>query len=44
MYITKNDKNNIFIGTDDLNKTIMNDVEGEVEQYIKENKDKYIRI
>lgn len=40
----KNDKNNIFIGTDDLNKTIMNDVEGEVEQYIKENKDKYIRI
>ena len=40
----KNDKNNIFIGTDDLNKTIMNDVEGKVEQYIKENKDKYIRI
>lgn len=40
----KNDKNNIFIGTDDLNKTIMNGVEGEVEQYIKENKNKYIRI
>ncbi len=40
----KNEKNNIFIGTDDLNKKIMNDVEGEVEQYIKGNKDKYIRI
>lgn len=40
----KNDKNNIFIGTEDLNKTIMNDVESEVEQYIKENKDNYIRI
>lgn len=40
----KNDKNNIFIGTDDLNKTIMNGVEGKVEQYIKENEDKYIRI
>lgn len=40
----KNDKNNIFIGTDDLNKKIMNDVESEVEQHIKGNMDKYIRI
>ncbi len=40
----KNDKNNIFIGTEYLNKTIMNNVESEVEQYIKKNKDNYIRI
>lgn len=40
----KNNKNNIFIGTDDLNKKIMNDVENDVEQYIKENSEKYIKI
>lgn len=40
----KNDKNNVFIGTDDLNKKIMNDIENEVEQYIKENINEYIRI
>ena len=40
----KNDRNNIFIGTDDLNKKIMNDIENKVERYIKENEDKYIRI
>lgn len=40
----KNDKNNIFIGTDDLNKKIMNSVENEIEQYIKKNKGEYIRI
>ncbi len=40
----KNDKNNIFIGTDDLNKKIMNDIENDVEQYIKENSKKYIKI
>lgn len=40
----KNHKNNIFIGTEDLDKKIMNDVEKEVEQYIIENKNKYIRI
>lgn len=40
----KNNKNNIFIGTDSLNKKIMNDVENEVEQYIRENEKDYIRI
>lgn len=40
----KNDRNNIFIGTDDLNKKIMNDIENDVEQYIKENSEKYIKI
>lgn len=39
-----NKKNNIFIGTDDLNKKIMNNIEVQLEQYIKTNEDKYIRI
>lgn len=40
----KNDKNNIFIGTDYLNKKIMNGIENEVEQYIKKNEEQYIKI
>ena len=40
----KNHKNNIFIGTEDLNKKIMNDVEKEIEEYIRENENEYIRI
>lgn len=40
----KNNKNNIFIGTDDLNKKIMNEIENNVEQYIKQNIKKDIKI
>lgn len=40
----KNNKNNIFIGTDDLNKKIMNEIENNVEQYIKQNIEKDIKI
>lgn len=40
----KNKKNNMFIGTIDLNKTIMNDIEGDIEKYIRENEELYIRI
>lgn len=40
----KNDKNNIFIGTIDTNKTIMANIEQNIENYIRENEDKYIRI
>ena len=40
----KNNKNNIFIGTMDTNKTIMSNIEQDIENYIKENEDKYIRI
>ena len=39
----KNNKNNIFIGTIDLNKT-MNDIEGEIERHIRKNEQQYIRI
>ena len=40
----KNNKNNIFIGTDDLNKKSMNEIENNVEQYIKQNIKKDIKI
>lgn len=40
----RNQKNNMFIGTIDLNKTIMNDIEGDIEKYIRENEKLYIRI
>ena len=40
----KNNKNNIFIGTIDLNKTIMYDVEEDIEQHIRKNEQQYIRI
>lgn len=40
----KNDKNNIFIGTSDLNKKIMNEIENDIEKYIRENEKEYIII
>lgn len=40
----KNNKNNIFIGTDELNKKSMNEIENNVEQYIKQNIKKDIKI
>lgn len=40
----KNNKNNIFIGTVDINKSIMADIEQDVENYIRKNEDKYIRM
>ncbi len=40
----KNEKDNMFIGTIDLNKTIMNEVENLLEQYIRKNEKRYIRI
>lgn len=40
----KNDKNNIFIGTLDLNKKIMNEIENGIEKYIRENEKEYIKI
>lgn len=43
MSAKKNNKNNIFIGTIDLNKT-MNDIEGEIERHIRKNEQQYMRI
>lgn len=40
----KNDKRNIFIGTANLNRDIMGDFERNIENYIKNNKDRYLRI
>ena len=40
----KNDKRNIFIGTEDLNKKIMWHIENDIENYIKENEKQYIRL
>lgn len=40
----KNNKNNMFIGTSDLNKKIMNKIENAVENHIRENEKDYIKI
>lgn len=40
----KNNKNNMFIGTSDLNKKIMNKIENDMENYIRKNEKDYIRI
>lgn len=40
----KNDKKNIFIGTVDTNKTIMGNIEQDIENEIRRNEDKYIRM
>lgn len=40
----KNNKNNIFIGTADLNKKIMWHIENDIEKYIRENEEQYIRL
>lgn len=40
----KNDKRNIFIGTEDLNKKIMWHIENDIENYIRENEKQYIRL
>lgn len=40
----KNNKDNIFIGTDYLNRTIMGEVERDIEKDIRENEKQYIKI
>ena len=40
----KNNKNNIFIGTIDINKVIMGNLEKDIENYIRQNAEKYIRL
>ncbi len=40
----KNDKRNIFIGTKDLNKNIMSPIENDINNYIRNNENQYIRV
>ena len=40
----KNDKKNIFIGTFDTNKTIMGNIEQDIENEIRKDEEKYIRM